>query len=518
MNRIFVALVGIPGVPLEGWLRDPAHLAFLSLLLLSLGSLILILTLIPWLRSRFRSGEDLPPLVVPHPPPDSADLQPVLEAIQRRLQELERPFPSPADGAEEPAEDWSVLEKLPGAVVVLSGDRIRCPSRDFAERVGWKAADLAGERLRDFVASEDLLEVLDQLEALQRAEISRCEFTFGILERGRKPSGRVVVNATRVPYRRGEVTLACLRDAVPRPASVTVPVRAGNRSPISENPPEEDEAESRQPAPPVETPEVTPGAKTPELLANVAHELQTPLVTVKGYTEMILKGRLGPITVEQEKGLRTSLRNIDRLIVRIDELLGTSRAAADKSPVRPENFPLWEVIDEAIEMVQEKVLRKEVTMTTSYETEELTVRGNREQIQQLFTNLFHNAVKFNRDGGSVKVSVRNSGDGFLEVEVRDTGIGIPRSALPRIFDRFFRVEDAQAPKREGTGLGLSIVKRIVDEHGGTIRVESEVSVGTTFTLSLPCPAPGTAGTRINSFRDPGRISHVSWRKKESAGY
>ncbi len=199
-------------------------------------------------------------------------------------------------------------------------------------------------------------------------------------------------------------------------------------------------------------------------------------------------------------------------------MLETSRAAADESPVRPENLPLWEVIDEAIELVQEKVLRKEVTMTTSYETEELTVRGNREQIQQLFTNLFHNAVKFNRDGGSVKVSVRNSGDGFLEVEVRDTGIGIPRSALPRIFDRFFRVEDAQAPKREGTGLGLSIVKRIVDEHGGTIRVESEVSVGTTFTFSLPCPAPGTAGTRINSFRDPGRISHVSWRKKESAGY
>jgi PAS domain S-box-containing protein len=221
------------------------------------------------------------------------------------------------------------------------------------------------------------------------------------------------------------------------------------------------------------------------LLANVSHELHTPLVSIKGYTEMILKRRLGPLTAEQERGLGVALKNIDRLIEMIDNLLSFSRIEKGETQLRLEDVPLWQVVDESIDMVGERMRRKNLSVTTQYETDELVVRGDRVKIGQVLVNLLTNAVKFNRDGGRITLTARKGPRGFLEVEVADTGIGIPQDALGRIFERFYQADASAGRQYEGTGIGLSIVQDILRLHGSDISVRSEVGQGSVFTFTLP---------------------------------
>jgi len=237
------------------------------------------------------------------------------------------------------------------------------------------------------------------------------------------------------------------------------------------------------------------------LLANVSHELQTPLVLIKGYTEMILKRKIGPLTPEQEKGLSVALKNIDRLVEMIDNLLDFSRMERGDSPLDLEEFPLWQVVDEVVELVREKLRARRLTLQTEYETDELTIRADRGKISQVFINLLSNAIKFNREGGEIHVRVAAGESGTLDVEIRDSGIGIPAQELEKIFDRFYQVDASPGRRGEGTGIGLSIVRDILSFHGGAIRVESRVGEGSTFFFSLPKgktsspPRPGAARPR-----------------------
>jgi signal transduction histidine kinase len=221
------------------------------------------------------------------------------------------------------------------------------------------------------------------------------------------------------------------------------------------------------------------------LLANVSHELQTPLVLIKGYTEMILKRKIGPLTSEQEKGLSVALKNIDRLVEMIDNLLDFSRMERGESPLDIEEFPLWQVIDEVVELIREKIRSKDLSLTTEYETDDLMVRADRGKISQVFINLLTNAIKFNREGGRVGVRVTMGETGTLNVEVRDTGIGIPPQEQDKIFERFYQVDSSPHRRAEGTGIGLSIVRDILALHGCAIRVESREGEGSRFLFTLP---------------------------------
>ncbi len=248
------------------------------------------------------------------------------------------------------------------------------------------------------------------------------------------------------------------------------------------------------------------------LLANVSHELHTPLVSIKGYTEMILKRKLGPLTPEQERGLGVALKNIDRLIELIDNLLSFSRMEKGETQLHLENVALWQLVDEAIELIGERVRRRNLTVTTQYETDELTVRCDRVKMGQVLTNLMTNAVKFNRDGGQITLTARRGPRGFLELDVADTGIGIPPEAQAKIFERFYQVDGSPRRRYEGTGIGLSIVRDILRLHGCAIRVASEAGKGSIFTITLPLardqepapsrPAPGTSRQRERSGQAP----------------
>jgi PAS domain S-box-containing protein len=221
------------------------------------------------------------------------------------------------------------------------------------------------------------------------------------------------------------------------------------------------------------------------LLANVSHELHTPLVSIKGYTEMILKRKLGPLTPEQERGLSVAQKNIDRLIELIDNLLSFARLETGETQLRIEDIPLFQLVDEAVDLVAERIRRRNLSVTTQYESDDLVVRGDRVKLGQVFTNLLTNAVKFNRDGGRIAIAARPGRGGFLDIEVADTGIGIPPEEQEKIFERFYQVESGPKRRYEGTGIGLAIVRDILRLHGGNIRVQSTPGQGSTFEFSLP---------------------------------
>jgi PAS domain S-box-containing protein len=221
------------------------------------------------------------------------------------------------------------------------------------------------------------------------------------------------------------------------------------------------------------------------LLANVSHELHTPLVSIKGYTEMIVRRKLGPLTSEQERGLSVALRNIDRLIEMIDNLLSFARLERGETKVTLEDTPLWQIIDEAIETVAERIRKKNLSVSTRYDTDDLVVRGDRLKLGQVFINLLTNALKFNREGGSIAVSARRGAGGFVDVDVKDTGIGIAPDDLGRIFERFYQTDSGLGRRYEGTGIGLSIVRDILRLHGCSIRVSSEPGKGSVFSFNLP---------------------------------
>jgi PAS domain S-box-containing protein len=228
-----------------------------------------------------------------------------------------------------------------------------------------------------------------------------------------------------------------------------------------------------------------------DLLANVSHELQTPLVSIRGYTELILKGRLGAITEEQRKGLSLSMRNIDRLIGMIDNLMAFARMDQGTTELRVSEFPLRSVVEEALDTLRGRMEARGIRTSVRLPDPEAVINADRDKAVQVFLNVVGNAVKFNRDGGAIEIAAVTSPPGYVSVRVRDTGVGIAPEDLGHVFDRFYRAEGGEG--REGTGLGLSIVRGLLELHGCTIRAESEPGRGSAFTFTLPlaCSTRGT---------------------------
>ncbi len=238
------------------------------------------------------------------------------------------------------------------------------------------------------------------------------------------------------------------------------------------------------------------------LLGNVSHELQTPLVSIRGYTEMTLKERLGPITEEQRKGLGLSLKNIDRLIAMIDNLLAFSRTDPEQAKLNLTRFDLRPLIDEAVEVLRAKLAAREISLTIEMQEAETEIHGDRDKLLEVFLNLLSNAIKFNRRQGTIEISCRPGPADYAAVTVRDSGVGVPPESLGRIFERHYRVERAAGEGAEGSGLGLAIVRDILRLHGCTIHVDSEEGRGAAFTFTLPLSLTLPAAARPQSHSEP----------------
>src|SRR5579875_3219566 len=219
-----------------------------------------------------------------------------------------------------------------------------------------------------------------------------------------------------------------------------------------------------------------------ELTANVSHELRTPLTSIKGFAETLLAGAMA-----DETTCRRFLEIIDseasRLMKLVDDLMALSRLESravtmDFAPVQ-----LDTLVAEAASRMRPQAEQARIALRTTGSAPD-PVLADRDRILQVLTNLLDNAIKFTPEGGTVEVAVRQEG-GETVVTVTDSGRGIPEDALPRIFDRFYRVERSRSREGGGTGLGLAIAKHIVEAHGGRITVASRLGVGTSFTVTLP---------------------------------
>lgn len=227
------------------------------------------------------------------------------------------------------------------------------------------------------------------------------------------------------------------------------------------------------------------------LLSNVSHELRTPLVSVMGYTDMIYNGKAGPVNSVQREYLGISLRNIEKLVTLIENLLDFSRLHRGDEKLIFDTFDLVDCAQSSIQIIKPAADDRSITLTLKTSEEPILVDGDKGKMGQVFNNLLSNAVKFNHDNGHVAVELNTKGD-RVEVTVADDGIGMPSEALEKIFTRFYQYDSSSTRKYGGTGIGLSIALDIVRLHGSIISVSSEVGRGSTFRFDLPLAAPKRA--------------------------
>lgn len=221
-----------------------------------------------------------------------------------------------------------------------------------------------------------------------------------------------------------------------------------------------------------------------DFVANVSHELRTPITSIKGFVETLLDGALAD-RQEAERFLNIVLNQSNRLNAILEDLLALSRIeeGEEKGRIQLEEYRLKYAIDTAIQLCGHKAQEKGIQIETSC-PEELVGRVNPPLLEQALVNLIDNAVKYSEQGQTITVSASAGEEGTV-IAVEDRGCGIPRDHLPRLFERFYRVEKARSRRMGGTGLGLAIVKHIAKAHGGRVDVQSTPGKGSTFTLHLP---------------------------------
>jgi two-component system phosphate regulon sensor histidine kinase PhoR len=235
----------------------------------------------------------------------------------------------------------------------------------------------------------------------------------------------------------------------------------------------------------------------------VSHELRTPLTAIKGYAETLLNGAMkDPATAQ--RFLEIIDRHSERLSRLIDDLLTLSNLELGKTELRKEEIVLADIVTEVFEVFKEKAERGGVALVRHCSAELPSLTGDSDRLQQVLVNLIDNAIKYTSTGGMVTVTAQVVHDPesgpqvhnglasgtiqpgeWLEVAVTDTGSGIPEEDLPRLTQRFYRVDKARSRELGGTGLGLAIVKHIVQAHHGFLRIESQLKRGTTVRIFFP---------------------------------
>jgi signal transduction histidine kinase len=224
-----------------------------------------------------------------------------------------------------------------------------------------------------------------------------------------------------------------------------------------------------------------------DMIATLNHELRTPLTSIRGYLEVVLDGEGGALPPAAASMLRSADHSAERMQGLVNDMLMVSRLESRSNPMALGDVSLPAVVERVMETLSPTASMRGVEVTADVAPGVPRVRADALQLERAITNLAENALKFTASGGTVTLalSVEPSTDRPVVLRVRDTGIGIPDSELPHLFDRFFRASNAQAAAVPGTGLGLAIAKSLVEAHGGRIRADSELGVGTTFTIALP---------------------------------
>ncbi len=221
-----------------------------------------------------------------------------------------------------------------------------------------------------------------------------------------------------------------------------------------------------------------------EFIDNVSHELRTPLAAIIGYLETLLD-EPSLETPNNRKFVHVAHQHAERLTRLVDDLRSLAEIESGKVIVRREAIDLKHMLDEVMDMFQLQAKKKHLHLTSDID-QEVRVWADRDRVVQILLNLVDNAIKYSFDGGNISLNVQRL-DEALVLQVKDTGQGIPSTDLPRITERFYRVDRARSREEGGTGLGLSIVKHLVQLLDGQLRIHSEMGKGTTVEIELPVP-------------------------------
>lgn len=223
-----------------------------------------------------------------------------------------------------------------------------------------------------------------------------------------------------------------------------------------------------------------------DFVANVSHELRTPLTSIKGYMEALLDGAKDD-PKQCLEFLQILQKHANRLDNIIADLLVLSQIESGRYQWKQEQAKVIDIIEKAISVLKPMAENKEQIMSVLIPQDLEPLVGDTEKLTQVMINLLDNAIKYTGERGQITVEAYKTKDG-TGIAVKDTGLGIPKKDLSRIFERFYRVDQARSRELGGTGLGLSIVKHIIEAHGGRVSVESEIGKGSRFTVLLPSPA------------------------------
>ncbi len=218
-----------------------------------------------------------------------------------------------------------------------------------------------------------------------------------------------------------------------------------------------------------------------DMINMVAHELKTPVGAAKSFIDLMSK--FGELNDQQKHYMNRAFSALDRMEELINDLLNFSRLESG-IPLEIEDVDLADLIHDHVDLLHEMAKQRDIHFVIPDTIRELIIEGDLSLLSQVISNLLSNAVKYNRDGGTVTVR-SNIDTTKLYIEVIDTGIGIPPKEKSRVFERFYRAKHDHHEKISGTGLGLAITERIIQLHGGHIRVESTLGAGTTFSFTLP---------------------------------
>jgi len=221
-----------------------------------------------------------------------------------------------------------------------------------------------------------------------------------------------------------------------------------------------------------------------EFIGNVSHELKTPLFTVQGYIETLLDGALNDEKIK-EKYLERANKGVERLIYIIKDLDMITKLEVGELHLEKETFDIVDLIENVFELLEMKASKNVIFLTFNKKYQKpIWVKADKDRIQQVLSNLIVNSIKYGRNKGTTELSVENLIMNKVLVRVTDNGEGINNDEIPRLFERFYRVDKSGSREQGGSGLGLSIVKHILDAQNEKIYVESQIGIGSEFSFTL----------------------------------
>ncbi|MEJ6792791.1 MAG: ATP-binding protein [Lacinutrix sp.] len=221
-----------------------------------------------------------------------------------------------------------------------------------------------------------------------------------------------------------------------------------------------------------------------DFLGNVSHELKTPLFTVQGYLETLIDGAADNEKI-REKYLDRANKGVERLIYIVKDLDMITKLEVGDVRIEKQTFNIIELVKSVFDLLEMKAAKKKITLTFDREyLKPILVSADKQKIQQVLTNLLVNSIKYGREKGTTEISVENLTKNKAIIRITDNGEGIEKENIPRLFERFYRVDKSGSRKEGGSGLGLAIVKHIIEAHDENIYIESEYGVGSEFSFTL----------------------------------